>query len=223
MNLRFIHTGRRAGTSIRALTGITVISVLAACSAGRDAHAPTAENLAAPLDDYLAQRGDICLSMFDWPIDLTEAEAGAGARRAVQFPVMEQLGLVHSTIVAAPKSKENPDGAVKRFDLTEAGREFYRPHSHTTSGAAHANDFCVVHLKREKIVDVKVEASDARLPVAVVSYTYQVDAAPWMRNADAQRVFPMIARIMNGAGGQLQLRQGFTLGDKGWVAQTGPV
>ncbi|MBB4222072.1 hypothetical protein [Variovorax guangxiensis] len=221
MNLRFIEPSLRILNSLKTLAGLAVISALAACSAGRDANAPTAENLAAPLDDYLARRGDICLAMFDWPIDLTEA--GSGARHAVQFPVMEQLGLVQSTIVAAPKSKENPDGAIKRFDLTEAGRQFYKPHPHASHGTEHASDFCVAHLKREKIVDVKVDASDARHPLAVVSYTYQVDTAPWMRNADAQRVFPMITRIMNGAGGPLQLRQGFRRDDRGWVAQMGPV
>ncbi|MDM0039798.1 hypothetical protein QTH89_25795 [Variovorax sp. J22G21] len=223
MNLRFIRPSRRALASIKTLTGIAMVCVLAACSTSHDANAPTAENLAAPLDDYLAQRGDICLAMFDWPIDLTEAEAGSGARHAIQFPVMEQLGLLHSTIVTAPKSSENPDGAVKRFELTEAGRKFYKPHPYAAHGTEHANDFCVAHLKREKIVEVKVDASDARHPLAVVSYTYQIDPAPWMQNDDAQRVFPMIARIMNGAGGQLQLRQGFTLGDKGWAAQMGPV
>lgn len=223
MNLRFIPSSQRTRTSIKALTGIAMVCALAACSAGHDANAPTAENLAAPLDDYLAQRGDLCLALFDWPIDLTEAEAGSGARHAVQFPVMEQLGLVHSTIVPAPKSSENPDGAVKRFELTEAGRKFYKPHSYAAQGTAHANDFCVAHLKREKIVDVKLDTSDAQRKLAVVSYTYRVEAAPWMQNADAQRVFPMVARIANGAGGKLQLRQGFTLGDKGWVAYAGPV
>lgn len=223
MNFRSIRPSRHAKT----LVGIALVSALAACSTSHDANAPTAENLAAPLDDYLAQRGDICLAMVDWPIDLTEAEAGAGARHAIQFPVMEQLGLVHSTIVAVPKSSENPDGAVKRFELTDAGRKFYRPHASAAQGAGQqkqpANDFCVAHLKREQIVDVKVDASNAQHPMAVVSYTYQIDTAPWMQNADAQRVFPMVARIANGAGGKLQLRQGFTRGDKGWVAQTGPV
>ena len=223
MNFRSIRPSRHAKT----LAGIALVSALAACSTSHDANAPTAENLAAPLDDYLAQRGDICLAMADWPIDLTEAEAGAGARHAIQFPVMEQLGLVHSTIVAVPKSTENPDGAVKRFELTDAGRNFYRPHASAAQGAGQqkqaANDFCVAHLKREQIVDVKVDASNAQHPVAVVSYTYQIDTAPWMQDADAQRVFPMVARIANGAGGKLQLRQGFTRGDKGWVAQTGPV
>jgi ribosomal protein L35 len=225
MKFRFIRQGLHARNSIKTLTGMALVCALAACSAGPDADvdAPTAQNLAAPLDDYLARRGDICLAMFDWPIDLTEAEAGSGARHAIQFPVMEQLGLVHSTIVAVPRSSENPDGAVKRFDLTDTGRTFYKPHSYAAHGAEHANDMCVAHLKREQIVDVKVDASDAQHPLAVVSYTYQIDTAPWMQNADAQRVFPMIARIANGAGGKLQLRQGFKRGDKGWVAQLGPV
>ena len=223
MNLFSICPSRGPRASIKTLTGIALICALAACSASHDPKAPTAENLAPALDEHLAQRGDICLAMFDWPIDLTEAEAGSGARHAIQFPVMEQLGLVHSTIVAVPKSSENPDGAVKRFELTDAGRKFYKPHPYLTRGAEHANDFCVAHLKREKIVDVKVDTSDAKHPMAVVSYTYQIDTAPWMQNADAQRVFPMITRIANGAGGQLQLRQGFTLGDKGWVARLGPV
>ena len=223
MNLSSIRPSRHPLASIKTLTGIAMICALDACSASHDPKAPTAENLAPALDDHLAQRGDICLAMFDWPIDLTEAEAGSGARHAIQFPVMEQLGLVHSTIVSVPKSSENPDGAVKRFELTDAGRKFYKPHPYVTRGAEHANDFCVAHLKREKIVDVKVDTSDAQHPMAVVSYTYQIDTAPWMQNADAQRVFPMITRIANGAGGQLQLRQGFTLGDKGWVARPGPV
>jgi len=223
MNLFSICPSRGPRASIKTLTGIALICALAACSASHDPKAPTAENLAPALDEHLAQRGDICLAMFDWPIDLTEAEAGSGARHAIQFPVMEQLGLVHSTIVSVPKSSENPDGALKRFELTDAGRKFYKPHPYVTRGAEHANDFCVAHLKREKIVDVKVDTSDAKHPMAVVSYTYQIDTAPWMQNADAQRVFPMITRIANGAGGQLQLRQGFTLGDKGWVARLGPV
>ena len=223
MNLSSICPSRSPLASIKTLTGIAMICALAACSASHDPRAPTAENLAPALDEHLAQRGDICLAMSDWPIDLTEAEAGSGARHAIQFPVMEQLGLVHSTIVAVPKSSENPDGAVKRFELTDAGRKFYKPHPYAVRGAEHANDFCVAHLKREKIVDVKVDTSDAQHPLAVVSYTYQIDTAPWMQNADAQRVFPMVTRIANGAGGQLQLRQGFTLGDKGWVARLGPV
>jgi hypothetical protein len=44
-----------------------------------------------------------------------------------------------------------------------------------------------------------------------------------MKDAEAQRVLPMVVRVINGAGGGLQLRQGFALGEQGWVAEAGPV
>jgi len=162
--------------------------------------------------------------MFDWPIDLTEAEAGAGSRHALQLPVLEKLGIVRSTVVPVPKSRDNPDGAIKRFELTDAGRKFYQPHPYTArDGGQHPKDFCVAHLAREKIVDIQLDQRDARHPQAVVSYTYTIAPAAWLQDADAQRVFPMVARVIRGAGGGLQLRQGFVLGDQGWVALTGPV
>lgn len=208
---------------LNALTLIAIACAASACSVN-DPRAPTQENLSRALDETLATRGDLCVAMFDWPIVLTEAEAGAHGRNAVQLPVLEKLGLVRSTIVPAPKSAENPDGAVQRFELTEAGRAFYKVHPYTArNGDQHRKDFCVAHLAREKIVSIEVDRRDARHPQAVVSYTYRIAPAPWMNDAEAQRVFPMVARVIHGAGGGLQLRQGFVLGDKGWVAQTGPV
>jgi hypothetical protein len=222
MNLMDIHFLLSARCR-RTLALVAMACAASACSPN-DPRAPTPENLSRALDEALASRGDICLAMFDWPIDLTEAEAGAGSRHAVQLPVLEKLGIVRSTIVPARESKENPDGAVKRFELTDAGRQFYRPHAYTArNGEQHASDFCVAHLAREKIVGIQVDQRDAQHPQAVVSYTYRIAPAPWMKDADAQRVFPMVARVIQGAGGGLQLRQGFVLGDKGWVAQVGPV
>lgn len=219
MDIRIHRSGRFAAL---------LMAVAAACSAQvraeDDARAATPENFAPLLDRILAERGDICLGLFDWPIDLTEAEAGTHARHAVQFPVLERLGLVRSTIVAVPKSRENPDGAIKRFELTDAGRQFYKPHPRMArDNAQHVGDFCVAHITREKIVDVRLDTRDAQHPQAVVSYTYKVEPAPWMADTEAQRVFPMVAHVINGAGGGLQLRQGFVLGEGGWAAEAGPV
>lgn len=213
----------RGPRSARILLLLALACAASACST-RDPSAPTAENLSRVLDETLVTRGDICLAMFDWPMDLTEAEAGAGSRRAVQLPVLEKLGIVRSTIVAVPRSKTSPDGAIKRFTLTDLGQQFYKPHPYIArNGEQHPKDFCVAHLAREKIVGVDVDRHDAQHPQAVVSYTYTITPAPWMKDADALRVFPMVARVIQGAGGGLQLRQGFVLGERGWVAQTGPV
>jgi hypothetical protein len=203
---------------------VMALSVLPACSRNVDRSAPTRENFQAALADVLARRGDVCLAMFDWPMDLTPAEAGAGSRHAVQLPVFEKLGLVTSTVASVPKTEENPQGVVKRYALTDEGRKYYKPHAYTgRDGVEHPNDFCVAHIKPDKVMSWELDQHDTQHPSAVVSYTYQIEPAPWMHDADAQRVLPMITHVINGAGGNLQMHQGFTLGEHGWVATTGPV
>jgi hypothetical protein len=206
------------------LTMAVALSLLPACGLNNDRSAPTRPNFKAALEDSLATRGDVCLAMFDWPIDLTPAEAGAGARHAVQLPVFEKLGLASSAVVEVPKTEQNPQGMVKRYELTDEGRKYYKPHAYTTrNGTVHPNDFCVARISLDRVVSWRLDTRDAQHPTAVVSYTYHIDPAPWMRDADAQRVLPMVVRAINGAEGRLQLRQGFALDGQGWVATPGPV
>ena len=203
-----------------ALLAALAVSALAACSGKADPRAATRENFEAGLRSFLADGNDqICLAMYDWPIDLTEAEAGANARHAVQLPVFEKLGLARSTIVPVPKSEDNPDGAIKRYTLTDEGRKYYKAHAHTgRDGHAHTADFCVAQISVARVDSWDIDKSSA-----AVNYTYHIAAAPWMQDPDASRVLPMVARVIKGADGGLKMRQGFTLTDKGWVALQGPV
>jgi hypothetical protein len=200
------------------------LSVLPAC-APSDPRAPTRLNFKSALQETLATpRADICLAMFDWPIDLSPAEAGANSRHAVQLPVFEKLGLASSSVVEVPKTEENPQGVVKRYALTDEGRKYYKPHPYTTrNGTEHPSDFCVARISLLQVTSWQLDTQDAGHPSAVVNYTYRIDPAPWLQDAEAQRVLPMVVRVINGAGGSLQLRQGFTLGEHGWVAVAGPV
>jgi hypothetical protein len=177
------------------------------------------------LRTYLASGHDqLCLAMYDWPIDLTEAEAGADSRHAVQLPVFETLGLAKSTIAPVPKSAENPDGAIKRYELTDEGRKYYKPHASAShGGAVHTNDFCVARISLAKVENWQVDTHDVQHRSATVSYSYHIDPAPWMQDAGARRVLPMVAKVIQGADGGLQMHQGFTLTDQGWVAVDGPV
>ena len=203
---------------------VATLLALAGCSRP-DPDAPTRAAFEAGLRTFLAAGHDqICLGMYDWPIDLTEAEAGAHSRHAVQLPVFEKLGLARSTLVAVPRSAENPDGALKRYALTDEGRKYYKAHAHTgRDKVAHPNDFCVARLTLATIEDWQVDARDAQHPSATVNYTYRIDPAPWLADADARRVLPMVAKVIQGAGGGVQMHQGFTRGDQGWVAVAGPV
>ena len=207
-----------------ALLAALAAIALSACSKP-DPDAPMRNAFEAGLRSFLADGHDqLCLGMYDWPIDLTEAEAGAHSRHAVQLPVFEKLGLATSTIVPAPKSAENPDGAVKRYALTDEGRKYFKPHSYKTrDGTAHENDFCVARISVARVESWQVDSHDAQHPTALVNYSYRIEPAPWMDNADAQRVLPMVAKVIKGAEGGLQMHQGFTKSEQGWVAVAGAV
>ena len=207
-----------------AATAALAALALVACSKP-DPDAPTREAFEAGLRTFLADGHDqVCLGMYDWPIDLTEEEAGAKSRHAVQLPVFEKLGLVKSTVVPVPRSTVNPDGAIKRYELTDEGRKYYKPHAYTgRDRVAHQSDFCVARLTLAKVESWQIDSHDAQHPAATVSYSYRIEPAPWMDNDDARRVLPMVAKVIQGADGGLQMHQGFTRGDKGWVAAMGPV
>ena len=81
----------------------------------------------------------------------------------------------------------------------------------------------VARLTLAKVESWQVDSRDAQHPTATVSYTYHVEPAPWMDNDDARRILPMVAKVIKGADGGLQMHQGFTRVQQGWVAVAGPV
>lgn len=214
---------RAAGLTTAALT----LSVLAACSrpaqpAGPTAAAePTADHFVQGMQDYLAKRGDLCLAKNEWPIDLTQREIDAGARNALQMPVLERLGLASSTVAEVDVKDDNEVShhmKVRRYALTESGKQFYvmREQPRPDGGKETRGDFCAAKLSLDKVVHWELggEGKDRH---AIVSYTYQVKAAPWTGDAELQKVFPVVAQVIRGAG-SAQLQETFKKTETGWVA-----
>jgi hypothetical protein len=82
----------------------------------------------------------------------------------------------------------------------------------------HRGDLCVATLTLDKVIGWDPPHTDpsSGKPQTAVTYTYHIDPAPWTRTADVMRVFPMLARVVEGAG-TMQLKEVFTKTDKGWV------
>jgi hypothetical protein len=175
---------------------------------------PDTAALDAALHTYLAKRGDLCLAKNTWPIDLTQHEIDSGARNALQLPVLERLGLARSEVAEVDVNDEGTlhHMKVRRYALTDAGRKFYI----TRGDGARGGDFCAARLSLDRIVGWELHGSGAQRR-AVVTYTYRVDAAPWTKDAEVQKVFPMVAGVIRGAG-TAQLQETFARGDAGWIA-----
>lgn len=184
---------------------------------------PNAEVLTAAMHAYLARRGDLCLAKNVWPIDVTQHEIDIGARNALQMPVLERLELVASSVADVDVDDEGTPHRMKvrRYALTDTGRKYYlKRYSGPVSGqgrAAANADFCAARLSLDHIVSWELRKIAEGKQQAVVTYTYRVDAAPWSEDAQVQKVFPMVAAVLRGAG-SAQLQEAFTLTETGWVA-----
>jgi hypothetical protein len=192
------------------------VLALGACSR---ADAPSDAVFGTALRSYLAQRGDLCLGKNRWPIDVTQHEIDVGGRNARQMPVLERLGLVNSSVAEVDVDDEGTlhHMKVRRFALTDAGRKYYLTRTGADGKAAGQGDFCAGHLSLDRVVGWKLGPPGEGGPQrAVVSYTYAIDPAPWTADAEVQRVFPVVAGVVLGAG-TAQLEESFRRTKDGWV------
>ncbi|MDD4915896.1 MAG: hypothetical protein PHW13_12760 [Methylococcales bacterium] len=195
----------------------------AAYSTG-SANQPGKKQLTAALQKYLQQQGDFCLGKFDWPIDVSESDDYMHTRDAIQMPVLEKHGLVTMTTGASAIRKVGDSDIpvpVKRYELSETGKKYYLPREAVTringKDEKHTHDFCAGKLSLDKIVGWSKPAMHGDSLITTVNYTYRIAAADWSHDAEIQKVFPMLARIVNG-GGKVRLEQNFKQEGKNWVA-----
>lgn len=212
--------------NIYAATGALSLAALALLS-GCGPQQPEAnlQDMTAAMNAYLAKKGDLCLGKTQWPIDVPQREVGTRARNAVQMPVLEHVGLVSASEAKVEDAKEGEQPTeitVTRYVLTEEGKKYL----HTRGTPDTQADFCAAHLTLDKVVGWEArkktgdadKAKNAAAAAVSVTYTYKVEAAPWTGDADVQKAFPMVDRVVRGAG-TMQLKQNFRHTDSGWVPE----
>jgi len=210
---------------ITAIISIAAVTMLSGC--GNDKELNQA-NVSKAMQNYLAQRGDLCLAKSSWPIDVAASETGTGSRNGVQMPVLEKLGLVSASDAVGERKDDDGNVSkvpVRRYQLTDEGRKYYlarAPHKHEVENhyAAVANDFCAAKLSLDRVVgwEPVQHPGATTTDEAVVTYTYQVAPAPWATDDNVGRAFPMLATVLKGAG-VMQLKESFVLTSTGWEAK----
>ena len=205
----------------RAAPALLALALLAACQ-NRQAQLPTRANFTAAVADYLAQRGNLCVAKYDWPISVTDAERQARSLDAQQMPALETLGLVTSRDVRVTRPGASAALPAREYALSAEGQKYYlhvpvvvaTPSQRVT----HPADLCVAKLTLDRLFGWEKPQAVGGRTVTSLLFSYRiVDPAPWMQTADARRAFPMVMRAIDNAG-VLQLRLGVHLTPDGWVA-----
>jgi hypothetical protein len=201
-------------------SALLALAVLLAGCQDKQALQPTRANFTAAVDDYLAQRGRLCIARYDWPVTLTQAERQAQGADALQMALLESQGLVAGRDVQATHAGASMPA--REYALTAAGQTYF-VHAPVvvataTQRVTHAADFCVARLALDRVFGWEAPQTMNGRSVSSVLFSYRVvDPAPWTRTPDARRAFPLVTRAIDNAG-TLQLRLGIHLGPKGWIA-----
>jgi hypothetical protein len=203
---------------------LAALAALAGCHSAKS-QAPTRDNFTAALDDYLEQRGHLCVAKYDWPIVVTDADVKARSLDAQQMPYLEALGL--ATHRETQVSRPGADGAAatlpaREYTLSAQGEKYYLHVpvvvATPTQRVTHAADLCVAKLTLDRLFGwEKPQTINGRTATSLLFSYRIVDPAPWMQTADARHAFPMAMRAIDNAG-VLQLRLGVHLTPDGWIA-----
>ncbi len=206
---------------------LLALALLAAtCAAHADVPSANRANLSAALKEFLAQRGEICLAKYDWPIDVSARDRAKRTRDSLQLPVLEREGLVRSRegyVVYKTEGQEAEQVPTRRYELTEQGRRFYRSREivlHPRGGAevVHHGDLCAGRLELDMIVKItEPQAAPGQTPTASAEYLYRFTPEPWVKSAPVRAVFPMVDTLLQGQG-RMPMTQHFHFDGQRWVA-----
>jgi hypothetical protein len=203
---------------IKGITCCLLTCVLAACGASKqDADR---SNFTAAVANFLDEHGDMCVGKVNWPIDVTMADAQARSPNSLQLPALQKAGLVSARQI------QNDTTLKMRYSLNVEGQKYYVHKPMTSMGSdgalkTHAGDLCYGKLRVDKIIGWDPPRIENGVTRTTVTYTYSIDAAPWTRDPDVQRVFPVVAMVVKRSHGDLQLKQSVVLTKDGWKGQLG--
>jgi hypothetical protein len=205
--------------------------VLAGCGSKQDANE---KNFGAAIGQYLDKKGELCLRLNKWPVDVTEMDLrmqkAMPTGTAGQMEALAAVGVVSGADTEVDElggigpSYNKPTGRkfkVKRYVLTDAGKKFYSEKEVTQIGFGGTKkvmqgDICYGKKSLDKIVKWEGPMKFGDYQEANVKYLYKIDGlADWTKKSEFQTAFPYIAQVIDAAGKKEQ-QGGVKLTSLGW-------
>jgi hypothetical protein len=200
------------------LVFVVGLLALVACNS---AEKPNDANFTKAINNYLAKHGVACTVIGrQFPIDVPRSEQGDQYGIGPKLAALEQAGLVDVTDTTAvvhgmldPLRGSTPPQPVKRYELTSAGKKYFRQ---IPSTLGQASGFCYGQKSVDSIVKWTEPATVGTSPQTEVTYTYRiVDTADWAERPEVQQAFSDIRTTVNGASKTPEVA-GLQLTSEGW-------
>lgn len=187
--------------------------VLGGCDSSKQGLGVNDETIGAAVGKYLAQNGDLCLSLNKWPVEVSEHETNHEKMLphgiASQMATLKLFGLVAETENEVDQLVgKNPTGRkfkVRTFDLTDEGKKFFRPEAvqHAALSGSKPKvkgDLCYGNRAVAKVVKLDALPDSGPDKEYNVRYLYKIDGLPeWAKRPEFQKAFPGAASIINNA------------------------
>lgn len=202
--------------------------VLASCGSKQDANE---KNFGAAISQYLDKKGDLCLRLNKWPVDVSEMDLRLQKTMptgtAGQMEALAAVGLVSETdteidqIGIFDNKSTGHKFKVKRYALTDAGKKFYREQEINQIGLGGSKkvmqgDICYGKKALDKVVKWEGPMKFGDYQEANVKYLYKIDnLADWTKKPEFLAAFPDVGQIIEAAGTKEQ-QGGVKLTSLGW-------
>ncbi|MFC5741444.1 hypothetical protein [Dyella tabacisoli] len=204
---------------------------LAGCGSKQDV---SEKNFAAAIGQYLDQKGELCLGLNKWPVELTTMDLQMAKTittgTAGQMAALEAVGLAAGADAEVDQigfMSNQPTGQklkVKRYTLTAEGKKFYREKEAEQIGLNGSKkimqgDLCYGKKALANIVKWEGPMKLGDYQEANVKYLYKIDdLADWAKKPEFLAGFPYVGPIIEGANSKEQ-SHGVKLTSEGWEAK----
>jgi hypothetical protein len=205
--------------------------VFLGCGSKQDAND---KNFGAAIAQYLDKKGELCLRLNKWPVDVSEMDLRMQKTlqtgTAAQMEALAAIGLTTGSVAEVDQIgmfDNKPTGhkfKVKRYILTDAGKKFYREKEVDQIGLdgrkkIMQGDICYGKKVLDKIVKWEGPMKFGDYQEANVKYLYKIDhLAEWTKKAEFLSAFPYVGQIIEAAGSKEQ-QGGVKLTSQGWEAK----
>jgi hypothetical protein len=183
--------------------------LLAGCGSKTDANE---KNFSAAIEQYLDKKGELCLNITRWPVDVDAMELRLQktlpTATAGRMAALEAVGLVTGADIEieAVGFDGKPNGGmlkVKRYTMTDAAKPFARTEEVERFGAKGKTretrtDLCWGKKVLHNVVKWEGPRTFGDYQEALVQYQYKIDGlAEWAKKPEFLVAFPGIGRMVD--------------------------